>query len=284
MIVTRTGNELKRRLDAAGTRMRHMNDGSPTTASGSLVELTVDEGIAVVTLNDPGRRNCVSAKMSSDLADVCDLLNGNPALKVVILTGAGPVFSAGGDVDSLNDPNRDLGVLYRGFSGLGSLAVPTIAAVNGPAVGAGANFALACDLIIAGRSARFDPLFLDVGIHPGGGHLWRLNRLVGRQATCAMVIFGERLTADEAETRGLIWRAVDDADLMSEARRLAEKVASRSPELVRRTKATLRASLPIMDERLAIDLEQIAQEWSMDRPAFVEAARKLRDRVRRGSK
>lgn len=261
-----------------------MGAKSTTVDRGTLVNTVIEGGIAVLTLNDPARRNCVSAAMSLDLAAACEQLRNDPSVKVVILTGEGPVFSAGGDVDSLNNPVRDLATLYRGFSGLGSLVVPTIAAVNGPAVGAGVNFALACDLIIAGRSARFDPMFLDIGIHPGGGLLWRLNRLVGPQLTAAMVIFGERLTADEAETRGLIWRAVDDSELMVEARRLADKVVSRSPELVRRTKASLRASLPIMDERLAIDLEQIAQAWSMDRPAFMEGAKKLLERVRGGSK
>ena len=259
-----------------------MNTDPTETNQVSLVSVVISDGIAVITLDDERRRNCVSAKLSTDLATVCEAVNQDPTVRTVILTGAGGVFSAGGDIDSLNDPNRDLAAAYKGFAGLGSLVVPTIAAVNGPAVGAGLNFALACDVIIAGRSARFDPSFLDIGIHPGGGHLWRLSRLVGRQATAAMVIMGEKLDAEQAQARGLIWRAVDDAELMTEARRLAGRVASRSPELVRRTKASLRASLPIMDERLAIDLELVAQEWSMSRPAFVEGSKALKERVRGG--
>jgi enoyl-CoA hydratase/carnithine racemase len=88
--------------------------------------------------------------------------------------------------------------------------VPTLTAVNGPAVGAGMNFALACAVIIAAESARFDPRFLDVGIHPGGGHLWRLQARAGRQAAAAMVLFGEALTGPDAVTHGLAWTCVPD--------------------------------------------------------------------------
>lgn len=257
-----------------------MNAEQKLGMAGSLVDVVVSDGVAVLTLNDPGRRNCVSEAMSLDVAAACARIAHDRDVKVVVVTGAGKAFSAGGDIDSLVKPIGDLAPLYRGFSALGSLVVPTIAAVNGPAVGAGANFALACDVIIAGRSARFDPVFLDVGIHPGGGHLWRMNRLVGRQSTAAMVIFGESLDAEEAQARGLIWRAVDDDDLMAEAERMARNVTGRSSELVRRTKASLRTSLPIMDERLAIDLEQAAQEWSMSRPAFIEGAKALLEQIR----
>ena len=193
----------------------------PTTSGGCLVDAAIADGIAWITLNDPARRNCVSARMSLDLAAVCEELADDPAVRVAVITGAGPAFSSGGDIESLTRPGRHpLEVLYRGFSAVASLPVPVLAAVNGPAVGAGMNFALACDVIVAGSSARFDPRFLDVGIHPGGGHLWRLQQLAGHQAAAAMVIFGESLTAGQAERLGLVWRVVADDELAGAAREL----------------------------------------------------------------
>lgn len=253
-----------------------------TTASGDrLVDCDIADGIAWITLNDPARRNCVSARLSLHLADACEELARDPAVRVAVITGAGSSFSSGGDIESLSRPGQPLEVTQRGFSALAALSVPLLGAVNGPAVGAGMNFALACDVIVAGRSARFDSRFLEVGIHPGGGHLWRLQQWVGRQAAAAMVIFGENLTAEHAERLGLVWRVVADDELADTARELAGRVAARSPELVRRTKATLAASTGITHPRLAIDLEQVAQQWSMGRPAFTEGVRALRERLAR---
>jgi enoyl-CoA hydratase len=249
--------------------------------SDDLVACDVADGIAWITLNDPARRNCVSARLSLDLANVCAELARDPAVRVAVITGAGSSFSSGGDIESLSRPGQPLEVTQRGFSALAALPVPVLAAVNGPAVGAGMNFALACDVIVAGRSARFDSRFLEVGIHPGGGHLWRLQQRAGRPAAAAMVIFGEDLTAEHAERIGLVWRVVADDELAATARELACRVAARSPELVRRTKATLGASAGITHPRLAIDLEQVAQEWSMGRPAFAEGVRALRQRLTR---
>jgi enoyl-CoA hydratase/carnithine racemase len=251
------------------------------TATSRLVACDVTDGIAWITLNDPARRNCVSARLSLDLADVCEELARDRAVRVAVITGAGSSFSSGGDIDALSRPAQPLDVVQRGFTALATLPVPVLAAVNGPAVGAGMNFALACDVIVAGRSARFDSRFLEVGIHPGGGHLWRLQQWVGRQAAAAMVIFGENLTAEHAERIGLVWRVVADDELAGAARELAGRVAARSPELVRRTKSTLGASAGITHPRLAVDLEQVAQEWSMGRPAFAEGVQALRARLAR---
>jgi len=252
---------------------------SPIAAADGVVLVDVADDIAWITLNDPARRNCVSARLSVALAEVCEEIAGNSKIRVAVLTGAGSTFSAGGDIDSLTRRDQPLEVLYRGFRGLASLPVPVIAAVNGPAVGAGMNFALSCDVIVAGMSARFDPRFLDIGIHPGGGHLWRLQRLVGTQAAAAMVILGESVSAEHAERIGLVWRAVGDDELVATVRALATRVAGRSPELVRRTKASLVASQGITHERMAIDLEQVAQQWSMSRPAFAEGVRTLREKL-----
>jgi enoyl-CoA hydratase/carnithine racemase len=159
------------------------------------------------------------------------------------------------------------------------MVVPTLAAVNGPAIGAGLNFALACDVIIAAESAYFDSAFLDIALHPGGGFLWRLQQAVGRQAAAAAVLFGERIGAAEAERLGLVWRVVPDAELADVAARMAARVAGCSDALVRRTKASLAASTSITSRQLAVDLELVAERWSMAQPAFAEGVTDLLDRI-----
>jgi enoyl-CoA hydratase len=128
--------------------------------------------------------------------------------------------------------------------------------------------------VIATPAARFDPRFLDVGIHPGGGHLRRLAGRVGAQGAAAMVLCGDLLTGEEAEHRGLAWRCVPPGELDRTALSLARRAAARSPELVRRTKRSLRDSLTRSDAE-AVALELAAQEWSVGRPEFAETVRRL---------
>jgi enoyl-CoA hydratase/carnithine racemase len=246
-----------------------------------LVTLSVDDHVATLTLNDPARRNCVSARMSKDVAAACARLADNPDVHAVVVTGAGPVFSAGGDVDSLTRRDNPLEVAYRGFAGIAAIEVPVVCAVNGPAVGAGLNFALACDVIVAARSAYFEARFLDIGIHPGGGYLWAVRHAAGAQAAAAMALFGERISADRAEQLGLVWRSVDDDHLAEYVHGLATRAARPSSELSRRTKTTLRTSAAITRRQVAVDVEQVAQHWSMDRPAFAEGVAALRRRLAR---
>jgi enoyl-CoA hydratase/carnithine racemase len=249
------------------------------TASSALVETAVSDSVAWLTLNDPSRRNCVSSAMSLAVEESCRALATDRTVHAVVVTGRGPAFSAGGDVESLSRQDEPLEVFYRGFAALAALPVPTLAAVNGPAVGAGMNFALSCDVILAAESARFAPSFLDIGIHPGGGHLWRLQQRIGAQAASALVLFGETLTGRQAEAAGLAWRCVADDELAEVAQGLAARAARRSPELARRTKASLRAEQPLTNERDAVEVELIAQRWSMTRPAFAEGVQALRERL-----
>jgi enoyl-CoA hydratase len=237
------------------------------------VRVSIEDKVATLTLDDPARRNCVSAAMS--LA-VRDAVHGLPReVQALVLTAEGPAFSAGGDVDTLTRRDVPLSVLYEGFQALSGLPIPTLAVVDGPAVGAGLNWALACDVIIAGPHAVFDPRFLDIGIHPGGGHQWRLTNRVGRMAAAALVLFGDKLTGEEAQRVGLAWRCVPEPVVFAQS--LARRAAQRPAELVRRTKATLDVAPPT--EQIAIDIEQRAQEWSMKQDAFVEGVAALRRRL-----
>lgn len=159
--------------------------------------------------------------------------------------------------------------------------MPTVAAVDGAAVGAGITLLLCCDVVICTPASHFDLRFLDVGIHPGGGALWRLEQVVGRQGTAALTLFGETLDGGEAMRRGLVWRCVEAGDLASEARRLAQRAAARDPELVSRTKRTMAGVAAVDGPAAAIDLELEAQRWSMDRPAFQASLGGLRQRLGR---
>ncbi|HEY4022911.1 MAG TPA: enoyl-CoA hydratase-related protein [Pseudonocardiaceae bacterium] len=243
-----------------------------------LVDVEIADGIGVVTLADPAHRNALSKRLSDQLSDVvAQVVDGGA--DVLVLQAEPPVFCSGGSLDGLLNPSHGLAEMYAGFLALAAAPIPTIAAVAGPAIGAGVNLPLACDVVLAGESARFDPRFLDLGIHPGGGHLWRLARRIGEQGAAALVLCGDALTGREAEQRGLAWRCVADADLDELAMRFARKVAGRSTELVRRTKQTLRETVPLSEVSDAVRIELAAQEWSMEQDDFRQRVQALRERI-----
>jgi enoyl-CoA hydratase len=231
-------------------------------------------GVATVRLDDPAHRNALSYELSEQLADTIETALAQDA-RVILLTAAPPVFCAGGSIDNLLNPVVSLAYTYSGFRALASVPVPTIAAVAGAAIGAGVNLPLACDVIIAAESARFDPRFLDVGIHPGGGHLWRLAHRIGPQGAAALSLFGDVLTGAEAAETGLAWRCVPDDALESTAQALAAKAAGRDPALMLRTKQSLRESLTVHDADTAFDLELRAQQWSVEQPHFTETVSRI---------
>jgi enoyl-CoA hydratase len=239
----------------------------------------MEDGVAVLTLADPGKRNALSHQLSGDLAAaVHDVLSAGA--RSIVLAAEPPVFCAGGSLDDLLARARPLGETYAGFLALAQAPVPTIAAVTGPAIGAGVNLPLACDVVIAGESARFDPRFLDIGIHPGGGHMWRLAQRVGPQGAAALVLCGDVLTGPEAAAAGLAWRCVPDSEVLEVARRLAGKAAARSPELVQRAKQVLRETTGYtVAAPAAIAAELEAQQWSVEQPYFEETVRALRARI-----
>jgi enoyl-CoA hydratase len=145
-----------------------------------LVLVHVEDRVAVITVNDPDRRNAVTAESSAALRAAVTGVEADPGVHAVIVTGAGKAFCAGANLTALGEAAEDgLRVIYDGFLAVAQCTLPTIAAVNGPAVGAGLNLALAADVRIAGPTAMFDPRFQKLGIHPGGGATWMLQRAVG---------------------------------------------------------------------------------------------------------
>lgn len=243
-----------------------------------LVRLELDGTTARIRLDDPSTRNALSPRLSLDLAAAVTAALARDATAIV-LSAAPPVFCSGGSLDELLAPTHPLDDAYAGFLALADAPVPTIVVVEGAVVGAGVNLVLACDVVLTCPEARFDPRFLDVGIHPGGGHLQRLWERVGRQGAAALSLCGDRLTGEEAAAAGLAWRCVAAADLADTADRFAARVASRPPELVRRTKESLVRSSPAVDPAEAQAVEREAQEWSMAEPFFAERVAELRTRV-----
>lgn len=249
-------------------------------ASDELVASEVQDGLGIIRLADPEHRNAVSVQMSRQLATAVERLL-EASVGALVITAEPPAFCAGGALADLLDRSVRLEDIYRGFLTVGEAEVPTVAAVNGPAVGAGMNLALACDVVITSPKGRFDPRFLDLAIHPGGGHLWRLLRRVGPQAAAAMVLCGEALDGEQAVAAGLAWCCVPEDQVEPVARALAGWAAARPRDLVVRTKASLRASQALADPEEAVALERAAQEWSMDQPAFSERVRAAQERIRR---
>jgi 2-(1,2-epoxy-1,2-dihydrophenyl)acetyl-CoA isomerase len=190
------------------------------------------DGWARLTLNRPDRLNAFTAQMHAELREVLDA-SAADGLRALVLTGAGRAFSAGQDLADRDLPTgegADLGhTLEHDYNPLvrrlRDLPLPVIAAVQGVAAGAGANIALACDLVIAGRNARFIQAFAKLGLVPDAGGTWTLTRKVGEARAMGLALLGEPLSGDEAERWGLVWKAVADDRVLVEAEALAARLA-----------------------------------------------------------
>lgn len=244
------------------------------------VEVEVRDGVALLTLQDSARRNALTLEMAGRIGLLLDEVEARAEVGAVVVTGQGSAFCAGADLDVLAGGDAaEYRQLYEGFLRVARSPLPTIAAVNGPATGAGMNLALCCDVRLASPKARFVARFLDIGLHPGGGHTWMLARAVGQQRARAMVLCGEELDGRSAAAAGLVLRCVDDERLLEESLRLAAKAASIPRELVERTKATMNALTHVTDHHEAVDLEAEAQAWSATLPHFQDKVCDLRSRI-----
>jgi enoyl-CoA hydratase len=230
----------------------------------SLVHIARHDRVAVLTLDDPGRRNAMSFTLADEMVATLDRLEDDPEVGALVITGRPPAFCAGADLSQLSGAMHEgLERIYAGFLRVARSPLPSVAAVNGPAVGAGVNLALVCDLRIAGRSARFDSRFARLGIHPGGGHTWMLRQIRGAELAAAMVLFGEVLDGPAAVEQGLAWRCVDDEVLLDEAVKVAARAAAVPPQLVKEIKATLRDMAGITSHEPAVARELDPQARSI---------------------
>jgi enoyl-CoA hydratase/carnithine racemase len=211
-----------------------------------------DGAIVTLTLNRPERRNPISEREVVDaIVAAVDRMNQDGSVRVAILTGAGSAFSSGGDLRAMaaetdnraRQPVKTPSYYKHGIQRLPlafeRLDVPIIAAVNGPAIGAGLDLACMCDIRIAGQSARFAESFVKVGLIAGDGGAWLLPRAVGFSKACEMAFTGDTINADEALACGLVSRVVPDAELLAASRALAERIAVNPAASLRMTKRLL---------------------------------------------
>lgn len=246
----------------------------------ALVLTAVADGVGTLTLNHPDERNTLTAPMVVEIVAAMDAFEADESVGAVVVTGTPPAFCAGANLGNLAEADgSSLGNVYEGFLRIARSPLPTIAAVNGAAVGAGMNLALGCDVRLAARRAKFDTRFLQIGIHPGGGHTWMLRRIVGPQAAMAAVLFGEVLDGAEAERIGLAYRCVDDGDLLAEAQAMAARAASAPRELVEVTKQTIQDMAGIGDHPAAVQRELDPQLWSTRQPWFAERIAALQAKI-----
>ena len=246
----------------------------------SLVLLDKSDGVATITLNNPGERNTLTAPMVAEIVAAMDDIEADESMGAVVVTGAAPAFCAGANLGNLAEATGDsLKNIYEGFLRIAYSPLPTLAAVNGAAVGAGMNLALGCDVRVAARRAKFDTRFLQIGIHPGGGHTWMLRRIAGPQAAMATVIFGDILDGAEAERIGLAWKCVDDDQLLSVAHEMAARAASRPRELLKVTKRTIQDMAHVSEHPAAVERELDPQVWSTRQPWFAEMLAALQAKI-----
>lgn len=244
-----------------------------------------DAGVVTLTLDSPERRNALDAELSDQLRAAVREVAADPAVRCVVVTGAGKAFCSGADLGQFRSqelggvlPRREmLGAYYRVFLDVRDLAVPTIAAVNGPAIGAGLNLALVCDLRVAGASARFGATFVRLGIHPGGGAVYMLSRLLGPARAAEMLLGGELVDAQRALEMGLVNRLVEDADLAGAAAHLAATIAANAPRAVRATKRALRIALDA-DILTMLEVEGLAQAATQESADAAEGWAAFRER------
>lgn len=225
----------------------------------TLVGYEVTGAVATVTLNRPEKLNAFTGAMLGELHAALEMAASDDGVHVVVLTGKGRAFSAGQDLTAFTPGETDLGeVLEREYRPLVMqlMAFPkvTVAALNGPAFGAAANLALACDVVVAGESAYLQQTFVKIGLIPDVGGTWLLPRIVGLKRALALTLTGDNVTAHEAQAMGLVYRVFADADFAAEAMALAERIAKLSVPACRLTKQGLGASLSNdMDQQLKIE-------------------------------
>ncbi|HWH33492.1 MAG TPA: enoyl-CoA hydratase [Egibacteraceae bacterium] len=241
------------------------------------------DGVWLLTLTDPDRRNAMDEAMGAELVDAAAALAADPAAKALVVTGEGEAFCAGADLPALfGDADRPveetrarLQRYYRGFLALRELAIPTIAAVNGAAVGAGLNLALACDVRVAGPDAAFGATFARIGLHPGGGCTWFLVQALGPSRALRTLLLGDTLDAERAVAWGLA--EGPEADPVAAAVELARRFAVAEPALARHIKRSVRLAA----EHAGLDAVLEYESWAQASSAGSDTLRAWVDRFRK---
>lgn len=238
------------------------------------VRMHKQDGVAVLTVDSPEVKNGLTPEMGRELAAHCETIDADPEIGAALVLGAGGTFCSGADrrrwkpgVDQASDEVfKETGAVYGAFRRVGDLAVPSVAAVRGAAVGAGLNLMLATDLRVVADDARILAGFLRIGLHPGGGYFTISGRAAGREATAAMGLFSEEIDGVRAKEIGLAWDSVPDGEVEKRAMELA-LTAARDPELAREAVRSFRTELgpPAIGWDAALHFERATQMWSQRR-------------------
>jgi 2-(1,2-epoxy-1,2-dihydrophenyl)acetyl-CoA isomerase len=270
---------------AASIKKSHLGriEGCPRKEASMEAEPVLVErraGYRVITLNRPHRLNAFTEPMHRALKRAVAEAESDDECRALLLTGAGRAFCAGQDLNERVAADGKTMVLGNALETyynplvrmLRELPFPVVAAVNGTAAGAGANIALACDIVLAARSANFVQAFARIGLVPDSGGTWLLPRLVGQARARGLALLGEQLSAEKAETWGLIWRAVDDDALMAEAEKLCAHFASAPTVGLGLIKRALDAA-ENNDLTTQLDLERDLQREAGSSPDYQEGLR-----------
>jgi 2-(1,2-epoxy-1,2-dihydrophenyl)acetyl-CoA isomerase len=238
------------------------------------------DGYTVLTLNRPDRLNAFNETMHAEFAQALADIETDPSQRALLLTGAGRGFCAGQDLGDRvfeegkkNDLGHTLDTFYNPLlRRLRALPMPVICAVNGVAAGAGANLALNCDIVLAAHSAKFIQAFAKIGLIPDCGGTWALPRLVGAARARGLALLAEPISAEKAESWGMIWRAVPDAELMTKAHKLAAHFATQPTIGLALTKRALDAG-ETNGFSAQLDLERDLQRIAGESEDYAEGVR-----------
>lgn len=243
----------------------------------SLVDLTHDGALRTITLNAPDRLNALDWPLLDELRAAIEAVADDDEARALVVTGAGRAFCAGANLENLfGDTTRPVSQLrehlmgvYGSFLGLRDLPIPTVAAVQGAAVGAGLNIALACDVIVAGPQAGFGPTFSRIGLHPGGGCTWMLTQRIGAANTAAALYSGEVIDADTALRLGIAQEIAEDPG--ARAAELGRSWTEREPKLMRAIKQSV-AIATRSELTESLEFESWAQAESLGSEQFAAFA------------
>lgn len=248
------------------------------------VNADIESGVAWIRLNRPEKMNAIGAVTRKQLSEAIKQVERDDAVRVVVLTGTGRAFSSGADVTEMTGDSgmrspQDVGNVLRGeympmLSRLRTMPKPVIAAMNGPAVGIGASFALACDIRIAVPEAYLMEAFVNIGLAPDGGVSWLLPRLAGTAIAYEMFFTGKPLSAEDAYRLGVINRIVPPDRFESEVRDFAQQLAQQPPGAMARAKSAVIHALGSTFEE-ALEFESYLQEGQAGSPEFAEGVQRF---------
>ena len=259
-----------------------MTKGAPMF---STLRLEQNDGIAVLTLDNPDKRNAMTPELTEEFPRAIEAVRTDAGVRAMVLTNSGSVFCAGGDLRtiegqldrSLEDNRRFMNDFYRAYLGILKIEVPTIAALNGHAIGAGLSMALGCDIRLAAEQARLGVTYLNLGLHPGMGTTHLLPLVVGHAHAADLIFTGRVVTASEGREIGLVSRVLPGDQLLDAALAMAREIAAKPAAAVRMTKRAL-VQEKLAGLEAALDYEAMAQMESFASPEMRRAIAQLRAR------